>query len=248
MMKAVRAMTVLALAGGLPVSAAAQAGWSFDASIYLFAAETTNSMDTGTPIGEVETTLSFKDALENLDLAAMAAIEARNGRWGLLLDYMLTDITLDGDTPGPLFSGAEVGVRTQIVTGMAFYRVQETPDLSFDLGGGARWYSTDTKLKLKPGTAAGQTIDFDDDWADPVIGARLRYQFADRWGSTVAADYGGFRADSETWQVLLTLDYAISERWLIRGGYRYLDFDHEIDGKDYSFTQQGPILGATYRF
>jgi len=237
--------TALALAAG---QACAQDGWNFAASFYIFGAETTTKQETGTAIGEIESTLSFKDAMEDLDVAAMAAFEARNGPWGLLFDYMLTDISMSESTPGPLFSGADIDVRTQVFSGTLLYRVYRAPALSFDLGGGFRWYSTDSGLELKPGAAARRKIDFDDDWTDPVVAARLRFRLQERWGGTVSADYGGFSDDSESYQILLSLDYALSDRWLIRGGYRYLDIDHEIDGNDYSFVQKGPLFGATYRF
>jgi opacity protein-like surface antigen len=65
----------------------------------------------------------------------------------------------------------------------------------------------------------------------------------------VFVDYGGFDGDDETWQAMLTADYAINESWMIRAGYRYLTADHEVDdGRTMSFTQSGPVIGVTYRF
>lgn len=81
-----------------------------------------------------------------------------------------------------------------------------------------------------------------------MIGVRARVAFSDKWSGTGFLDYGGFRSDSKTWQVLLTADYAINDRWLLRGGYRYISFDHDINGNDFSFHQSGPVIGATYRF
>jgi opacity protein-like surface antigen len=70
----------------------------------------------------------------------------------------------------------------------------------------------------------------------------------EKLSGTVFADYGGFRSGSESWQTLLTLDYNINENWVARAGYRYISIDHTLNGKDFSFSQSGPILGATYRF
>ncbi|WP_245223562.1 hypothetical protein [Ruegeria sp. HKCCSP346] len=117
-----------------------------------------------------------------------------------------------------------------------------------DVAGGFRWFSTDTEFTLLPGATPGRTTTADDSWTDPVIAARARVRFSDKWSGTGFVDYGGFRSGSETWQVLLTAEYAINNRWLIRGGYRYISFDHEIDGSDFTFDQSGPVLGATYRF
>ena len=62
------------------------------------------------------------------------------------------------------------------------------------------------------------------------------------------ADYGGFSGDSTTWQTLVSVDYALSDRWILLGGYRYMEFDREIDGRDFSMDQSGVLLGVTYNF
>lgn len=62
-------------------------------------------------------------------------------------------------------------------------------------------------------------------------------------------DYGGFQSGSETWQALLTADYALNDSWVLRGGYRYLTVDHDTSATtNFSMTQSGLIFGATYRF
>lgn len=228
--------------------AAAQSGdWSYSATFYLFGAETKTSV--GTAFGTVDTKLSFSDALDNIDLALMGAFEARNGRWSLLADYMLTDLSIPGGPVlGGAFSGSDFDARTQIFSGYAMYTVYEESAASIDLAGGFRWFSTDNTLELFPGALQGRRVSVGDDWVDPVIGARVRFPIADRWSGTILADYGGFSSDSETWQALGTVNYEINQNWVIRGGWRYITFDHDISGRGFRFTQSGPILGATYRF
>ncbi|MGV6803081.1 MAG: outer membrane protein [Ruegeria sp.] len=223
-----------------------QSDWSYEASIYLFMPETETS--TETPRGTVDGTLSFSDALENLDFAIMGAFGASNGRWSFLADYNFTDLTFSNDTPGPASSGLETSFTTQFFSGYVGYRVYSAPTVYVDLAGGFRWFSTETTFTLLPGLAPGGSTSVDESWTDPVIGARARVAFSDRWSGTGFVDYGGFSSDSETWQVLLTADYAINDRWLIRGGYRYISFDHVINGNDFKFHQSGPLIGATYRF
>ena len=48
--------------------------------------------------------------------------------------------------------------------------------------------------------------------------------------------------------MLLTVDYAINDAWVLRGGYRYISVENVNDGNSYSFEQSGPVFGATYRF
>ncbi|WP_246043957.1 porin family protein [Ruegeria sediminis] len=200
------------------------------------------------PTQQIDATLSFSDALDNLDFAFMGAFSASNGRWSFIADYMVTDVSFGNATPGPAFSSLDTAVKTQIFNGYAAYRVYQDPKTAVDLGAGFRWYKTDTDFTLQPGTMPGGTTSVGDDWVDPLIAVRARMQFNDRWSGTAFADYGGFESGSDTWQVLLTADYALNDNWLLRGGYRYIEVNHNINGSAYEFDQSGPIFGATYRF
>jgi opacity protein-like surface antigen len=231
------ALSVMAL----PCTALAD-DWKYSASIYLWAGET------NVGIGGVESTLSFSDALDNLDAAFMGNFIANNGRWGIIADYIITDLSFGNTTPGPAFSGLNTSLKTQIFNGYATYRAYQNPKVTIDLAAGIRWFNTSTDLTLLPGLLPGGTTSVDEDWIDPVIGIRARFEMTEKLSGTVFADYGGFRSGSESWQTLLTLDYNINENWVVRGGYRYISIDHTLNGKDFSFEQSGPILGATYRF
>jgi opacity protein-like surface antigen len=228
--------------GAMPLSAGAQNGaWEQTASIYLFTAETT------TGIGDLEAELSFSDALENLDFAFMGAFETSNGRISLIADYMRTDLGFGFVTPGAAFSGVDADLKTQVLSGYVAYRVVQRRDVSVDLAAGFRWFETETTLTPVGGApVAGRSVS--ENWTDPLIGVRSRFALSDRWFGTVMADYGGFSSDSETWQVLLTAGYEINDNWVLQGGYRYLDVEHDINGNRFRFTQSGPVFGASYRF
>lgn len=216
--------------------------WDFAATIYLFTAETNVAS------GGFEGSLSFKDALANLDMAFMGAFAASNGRWGFIADYLMTDISFGNSTPGPAFSGLNTALKTRIFNGYATYRIHQDQKTSVDLAAGFRWFDTRTDLTLLPGTSPGGTTRIDESWVDPVVGVKAHFEMSEKWSGTVFADYGGFSRDSETWQVLLTADYEINEKWVARIGYRHLSVDHDINGSDFSFDQSGPVFGISYRF
>ncbi|WP_170327903.1 outer membrane protein [Ruegeria arenilitoris] len=238
--------TAAVLVSAATMASAQQTDWSYEATIYLYMPETDTSIETAS--GTLQGTLSFSDALENLDFAFMGTMAATNGQWSVLADYNYTNLTFGNTAPGPAGSELETSVKTQFLTALLGYRVRNDSSVKVDLAGGFRWYSTDTNITLTPGGAPPQTGSADASWFDPVVGVRGRYFFTDAWSGTAYVDYGGFRSGSETWSVLLTADYAINDRWLLRGGYRYISFDHDIDGSNYSFDQSGPLFGATYRF
>jgi opacity protein-like surface antigen len=81
-----------------------------------------------------------------------------------------------------------------------------------------------------------------------VVGVRVSTQLSEKVSAALFVDYGGFSSDSTTWQTALSVGYALNDRWTLRGGYRYMEFDREIDGRDFSLDQSGLLLGATYNF
>lgn len=228
-------------------SAVLASDWTYEGTIYLFTPETTTAITT--PAGQVKGSLSFSDALSNLDIAFMGAFGASNGTWSVLLDYMLMDVSFGNTTSGPAFSGLNTSLKTQMFNGYVGYRVYDAPTVQVDVAGGFRWFDTDTVMTLTPGLAPGRTSRAHENWIDPVVGVRARFDLSDRWAATAFLDYGGFSSDSESYQVLLTADYALSESWVLRGGYRYISVDHTLDsGNDFKFSQSGPVFGATFRF
>ena len=231
----------LAASGAL----AQQSDWDYSASFYLFMPETETGIDTS--LGSADSTLSFSDALDNLDFAFMGAFEAHNGRWGGLIDVMHTNLSFGSDTSGPAFSGIDTDLELNIITVAGLYRVHEDARTTIDLSAGFRWSEVDTTIEFTPGAVAGRVFEASTDWFDPVIGARFNHQFSDRWSGTGLFDYGG-TGDSESWQVLLTANYAINENWVFRGGYRYVSLENEDGGATINVDQYGPIFGFTYQF
>lgn len=240
---------IVPAAAGLLASGPASAqnsDWNYEATIYLFTPESKTAINT--PAGRIEGTLSFGDAIENLDFAFMGAFAASNGRWSFLTDYMYTDLSFRNDTPGPAHSGLNTSMTTQILNGYAGYRVHDSGRAAVDLVAGFRWFDTDTTLTLQPGTAPQRSAAANASWVDPVVGFRIRTAFSDRWQGAAFFDYGGFSGGNETWQVLLTAGYVLNENWVLRGGYRYISMENEVNGNPFEFSQSGAIFGATYRF
>lgn len=235
-----------ALAMGVSPAVAQQNDWNYEASIYLFAPDTTTTI--ATPARTIEGKLSFSDALSNLDFAFMGAFGASNGRWSFLADYMYTDLSFGSPPPGPAFASVDTSMTTQFLNGYVAYRVYDEPDVQVDLAGGFRWFGVKSSMTLQP-VPPGGTNTINDSWVDPVIGVRVRFAMSEKWAGTAFFDYGGFQSGEETWQALLTADYALNDNWVLRGGYRYLTVDHATNNTgSFSLTQSGLILGATYRF
>ena len=240
--------TAIATAACVLLATAASAqdtDWKYALTAYLWTTKTGVSAET--PTGEtVEAELSFSDALQDLDFAFMGAFEARKGKLSLFTDGMYFKLSPNNTTPGPLTDSVTVRTQMTVISGYAAYRVFEDPSFAVDLAGGFRWANLDSDVS----TTGTLTTEFDssDDWIDPVIGVRLSTQISEKVSATLFADYGGFSGDSSTWQTAVSVGYALNDRWTLRGGYRYMEFDREIDGRDFSMDQSGLLLGATYNF
>lgn len=241
-------VAALVLLGAAP--AAAQDGWSFAVTPYLWFSGITASVDTER-FGTVETEESISDVLSALDFAFMGAVEARRGRWSLIGDFFYSDLSSDADTPvGLLFAEARTKTKLTTFSGYAGYRVFEDPKGYVDLLGGFRYVNSQVDLTLKPGLAP-RNVDFniDESWVDPVLGARGRIAFDEHWWGQAAFDVGGFDGSNDfTWQALGTVGYQFNAAWSVQGGYRYLDLQKEMEGLDVELELSGPIVGFTYRF
>jgi hypothetical protein len=224
--------------------AKAQEDWSTSFTFYLWAAETDTTITT--PLGSIDTTLSFSDALENLDFAFMGVVEASKGRWTLLGDFAQTNLSFSKSTPGPAFDGIDADIKLQVLNAYALYEVSNDSTWTFDLGAGVRWFNTDSTLALLG--AAGRTARFNDSWFDPVIAGRLSFDITEKWSGVAFFDYGGFRSGSESWQIALTARYAFSEQWSLVAGYRLLDLKHGPSDDEFKFSQSGPVIGVRYDF
>ena len=240
------AFAVSAILAMVGPAIAQESDWSYSGTFYLWAAETKTSIDT--PVGTIESTLSFGDALENLDFAFMGTLQAEKGPWSIIGDFVGTNLSFSQPTPGSQFSGLDASIKTKVFNAYALREVRSAENWTFDAGAGVRWFKAESTLTLQPGSNQGGAASIDDSWFDPVLAARMRYVISDRWTGTAFIDYGGFRSGSQSVQAILTATYAINDSWTFVGGYRYLGLRHGPENDEFKFSQSGPVVGVGYKF
>lgn len=228
------------LAGPL---AAQDSGWDYSATIYGWIPALDVTVDT--PLGPVDGDMSGSDALSNLDMAFMGTFEARNGRWGFILDAIYSDLSVSNPTPLGVFSDVTVDTKIAAISGYAAYRVYETNDVAIDLGAGFRAFGADVGVALNPG---GPSTSDSENWVDPLLAARLAVNFNEDWFGTAFVDFGGTGSDDKTWQSLLSVGYRFNETWSTEFGYRQMDLTHDIGKQSTTINLSGPFIGATARF
>jgi hypothetical protein len=219
------------------------------------------------------------------DLALfMGYFEARNDRLSLFADMVYLKIGLNagmvqsrGVDALNATVGASAGLRyeTVIAEMAAAYEVTHWGSTaapgsgtSIDVFGGARgwWQKADASLALSGTVNIGDltrnadgtlTASGNASWVDPLVGFRVRHQFATGLNFIASGDIGGFGVGSKfSWQTVASLNYDFYVHngitWSGMAGYRALYVDYAkgsgLTQYEYNVTMHGPVLGITARF
>lgn len=88
-----------------------------------------------------------------------------------------------------------------------------------------------------------------DDWFDPFVGLRGRYDLNDKYYVTAKADIGGFGVGADlTWTAEVALGWHLTTRIYSEVGYRALGVDYEKDGLTYDMITHGPQVTLGIEF
>ena len=226
--------TVLPTVSFQEIAAQPNDGWSFLAMAYLWAVGVEGTAVAGGE--EIDVDVDFDELLDDLEIGGSLFFEARNGRWGILVDG--TYMALEGeDEPSP---GVDAETETDIalVEVDAAYRLADGPDL--DLIAGLRYVDADVDVNV-PGMGSGSggiesTLG--------IIGARARWELGRRWMLNLRGDVG-FGSDS-AWQLLGLAKYEFGEHWGLVFGYRAMELDIEDGSTEFDAVVQGFMLGLVF--
>ena len=245
---AMRPILAAAALACMASDAGADQGWSFQLAPYLWVAGLDGEV-AAAPLPPVSVDAGFDEIVENMDIAFMLEGEARKGRIGVLVDVLYLSLSADGETPGRLFSDAELEATTLSGTALLGYRILDGERSAVDLMAGGRMWRVRTELTLGTGLLAARQADETNTWADPILAARAVVNLGGGFELPIYADIGGFGVASDlTWQVFAGVAYRFSDAWRGVVGYRHLDVDYEDGGFLWDVSLSGPIVGATFRF
>lgn len=204
---------------------------------------------------EVPVSLSISDVLDALELGAMAAYRVENDTWSVTGDA--TYMGLGGHSRGErgLVKG-DVDIDQFTLMGTVGRRLSERFELLFSLS----YFSLSTDLRVDTtapvsGEVTTRTASVDVDWIDPMLGVHYGLPINEDWTLNLRGDIGGYGVGSNfSYQAMATLQWQSSGGLGAVFGYRLIGFDYE-DGEQgsahyerFDLTEQGPLLGMTYRF
>ncbi len=249
------AIAVLLLLGVSPHASAAD-DWDFAIAPYVLAPNISGKTSLGRFVNGADIDVDTKDILRNLDLGAMIHGEVRHkSGFGAIVDYSFMD--LSGTNNAPLVPGAKIKseVFQGILEAYGSYRFDAAPEHKIDVYGGIRWWQIEMKAKRYNAPSPDISSQRNEDWVDPVIGARWVAEWFPGFRTSLAADIGGFGVGSDfTNSVQGLVIYDPWENVSFAAGYRALWVDYSTgdagtqDHFSYDTVTHGPQLGVIFRF
>jgi len=213
--------------------------------------------------------------------ALMGYLEARKGHWSIYGDVVWGKFDFSGGTVTQRNPIANLNVSARANAGLNYEITMAESGVTYELGrrvgtnsvtaldvlAGARYWDQELDLSLavdasvdlgkigleKSGSLAvarSGTLE----WVDPIVGLRLRHQFAPGQELQFLGDIGGFGVGSElTWQLFGGYGFDVCQSSL-HGviGYRALAVDYGKDNgpsrNNLDLVMYGPVVGLSFRW
>ena len=228
-----------------PAHAQISEGWSGQVTPYIWGAGLSGDVRplAGGPTLEVEE--SVFEVLDDLEGAFFLSGLAIRNDFVLIGDLSWSSSSRT-ESPAPGIPPVKGSVDMLFATLAGGKRVQAQSDQTIDLLAGVRLWDIDADAAIL-GTpfAASRSVSL----ADPILGVRFNRQHTNGFSTIAYADIGGFGIGSDfTAQVAVTVNYAMSDKAYVSGGYRYVHLDYEKNGALIDIRLSGPLLGFTWRF
>ena len=215
-------------------------GWVFTFAPNLWVSAMAGRVGIGGSVSEVD--LSFGDIFDGFDIGVMGLFEARRHPWVILADLHYVSLSdeqaLSVDGSGTV----QVEQRQLILHPELGYTILTRPWGGVDGLVGARYWNLSVDLNTSTSALSG-----DRNWIDGTVGARLRYQPADRWHLVAKADVGAGGSDF-SWQGYGGAGYDLGRCCTLDAAYRYLDVDYDKNDLVYDVHFSGPVIGVTLHF
>ena len=188
---------------------------------------------------------TFPDVLDELDGAFLGYVEAQGDRWGGSMNLLYLGLESDEPFEAALTSS---DLDATIVDAAVVYSFDRVRFQGFELYGGLRYVDIGYEAGIDPTNPAlaPRTIDLRDSYADFLLGARWRDDFARRWGYALEADASTGGTEG-TFSVCARLLYHMRRgAWAF--GWRYLEGQIEPDRSRLDIELNGALVGYAFAF
>ena len=234
--------------------------WKMTVAPYIWAINMTGDQTSGNYRTNVNE--SFSDILQHLHFGGMVWVDVTNGKFQAFLNDVYAILDFNSQY-GPASIDAQN--RFGILSGGISYQVYKycfgnsplnnTSFFAIEPYAGFRYTENDTTIRINSGATHVKIVS-NQYWTDPIIGARLRFNFSKAWALILAGDIGGVNTSSQySYNVQGVLGYSpqtIFTNTTLYLGYRLLD-QHYTNGEGLKYfgwdmKLYGPMIGAAFTF
>jgi hypothetical protein len=222
--------------------------WWLTITPYSWVTATDGDMGVAGRVAPVD--ISFKDTLEDLELAFMLAAECGIDRWSFGIDGIYGAFSSSAGLPASAapFTKATVDFDQLFARAHVGYQVIEEDNATLTAFVGARYSYLSMEIDIT-GAAPALSADGSKSWVDPVIGLHGVWEVNDRWFLHGGGDIGGFGVSSDLiWQVNAAIGYRFTQSISALVGYRGLGVDYNDGGFLVDTVAHGPVIGLSFRF
>lgn len=218
------------------------------------------NIDATNTVGNVSVPMeiSFGDLFNAMKFAGQVHFEIKQNKWGAILDITYMNIGEDDMSVQlpfeiPLSEAfANYGFKVWMYDFIGTYRLAGSMDNALEILLGARWmrHKLDLDVVLGPIELSGG---YDEDWINPIIGARYSAALGSRWFTSLRGDIGGFQTGSKfSYHITGFIGYRLSRVIDIGLGYRHLDilYSNEKEGRGlfkFDGYMTGFLAGLNFR-
>jgi hypothetical protein len=236
---------------GIPLAyAKLNDSWQFEVAPYIWALNMNGRVQTG-PI-KMHINEPFTDILSQFNYGGMIWVDARKEKFDIFFNGLYSvlsnsvkdgPVTIDSHN---IFALYTFGVAYELFK-KDFSHVDPNY-VTIEPYFGARYTRNDVTLKV---ARLNLTVSNNQNWTDPIIGARLNYVFNRHWRAIVAGDVGGTNTSSHnSYNINAVVGYTPLSFPCARvyAGYRWL-YQHYITGSglkrfDWDMKIYGPMVGV----
>ena len=227
----------------MPTSVTAQVAdadeWRFAATPWLWLVKMSGTVAIAGRETDVE--IDTDEIFDALEFGYMSHVEIGKGKAGFFFQPIIANFGKDGDVriPGGE-THSEVDIDMKMVDFGGAYRVAGP----LELVAGGRYFGLDVTAEL---TDIGEESRDASHW-NGFVGARVRHDFAERWGVMVHGDVG-FGDSESNYMSQGVLQYRPSPRWGIDLGYKWLHDEVGSESRPINLDTDmyGAVLGVTFR-
>ena len=208
-----------------------------------------------TGIGGRDVTFSASpgDLLSHFRFGLMGVLTAEHNRWVFLSDLMWIRLEANQQKVLPLPGEPQLTAQVkswQLLVNPEFgYRFLNGEKIKMDaLPFGVRFWHLGSSLGLSS-SMQGRTFSGSQNWADPVMGARIIVPFTPRTQALIWGDAGGWGAGAQLdYNIVGALEFKLTPKWTLDAGWRYLYVNYLSGRFLYKTAYSGVAAGVSYNF